>query len=194
MFSGPEFSRILILVFLIVTLWGFWIVYSMREVVMRPSLPAPSWQSIVQEKLERDRAKIPQEWLLSPEVVKMGKNRDKIVGEFIESLLDEASVQITGIDAPNLVEYMGNGSLTALQVVSAFCKRAAYAHQLVSYMIFLCRLLSGSDNLFLLLTYRSRRCSSKSTSSLHYSEPKSWTNISKKMVNYLGLYMGYLSL
>jgi amidase len=38
------------------------------------------------------------------------------------------------MDVPELVARMKDGLLTAVDVVTAFCKRAAYAHQLVSWL------------------------------------------------------------
>jgi len=61
-------------------------------------------------------------------VVSDARSRRRIAGDFIESLLDNETRDITSVDAPDLADAMANGSLTALKVVTAFCKRA---HQLV---------------------------------------------------------------
>ena len=96
---------------------------------MRPSRP---WRDIAVEKRRDDNAKIPAQWRLADDVVSDARSRRRIAGDFIESLLDNETRDITSVDAPDLVDAMANGSLTALKVVTAFCKRAAYSHQLVS--------------------------------------------------------------
>lgn len=59
------------------------------------------------------------------------KRRRSIVGEFIEGLLDTETHRITSLDPVDIVEGTSNGSLSAVQVVKAFSKRAAIGHQLV---------------------------------------------------------------
>lgn len=76
-------------------------------------------------------AKIPQEWLLPSSVLEEGKARRDITGDFIDGLLDPEARMITNFDARELIDSMSNGSLTVFQVIKAFCKRAACAHQLV---------------------------------------------------------------
>jgi amidase len=92
--------------------------------------PSRHWKEIVAEKLSADKAKIPESWRLSPDVIAAARSRKQIAGGFVESLLDSETLHVTSVDAPDLVAAMGNGSLTAVQVVTAYCKRAAFAHQL----------------------------------------------------------------
>ncbi|KAF8846807.1 amidase [Acephala macrosclerotiorum] len=89
-----------------------------------------SWQVIAAEKRCRDMAKIPKDWILPESVVKESRARRSIMGNFIEDLLDGETLLITNLDVPEIVERTSNGSLTAVQVVTAYSKRAAYAHQL----------------------------------------------------------------
>ncbi|KAI0602177.1 amidase signature domain-containing protein [Biscogniauxia sp. FL1348] len=93
------------------------------------------WKDIVDVKVAVDRAKIPKEWLLDPGIVSDAKSRRSIAGEFIESLLDNESRQITSMDVTDLVQSMSEGRLKATQVVTSFCKRAAYAHQLSNLLL-----------------------------------------------------------
>lgn len=92
----------------------------------------PRWQAIAAEKRAKTMAQIPREWILSASNLSEGKLRRSLAGEFIESLLDHDTLSITNMDVPEIAQSTSNGSLTAVQVVMAFCKRAAFAHQLVS--------------------------------------------------------------
>ncbi|KAK4450350.1 amidase signature domain-containing protein [Podospora aff. communis PSN243] len=96
--------------------------------------PRP-WREIVAQKLQEDDAKIPPQWRLSPDVISSARLRKRIAGDFIESLLDRETRRITSTDALDLVAAMKHGSLTAVVVVTAYCKRAAYAHQLSNILL-----------------------------------------------------------
>ena len=89
------------------------------------------WQEVAAGKRKELYEKIPKEWHLSPVVLDQGRNERKLVGDFIEGLLDLETRRITSLDAVDIVESVRNGSITAVAVTQAFCKRAAYAHQLV---------------------------------------------------------------
>ena len=89
------------------------------------------WQEVAAGKRKELFDKIPEEWHLSPEVLDQGKKEQKLVGAFIEGLLDHDTLRITSLDAVDIVDSVRNGSITAVAVTKAFCKRAAYAHQLV---------------------------------------------------------------
>jgi hypothetical protein len=91
-----------------------------------------SWKEIASEKRCRNMDKIPKDWILPESVVKKSQATRSIAGQFIEDLLDEETLSITKLDVPEIVERTSNGSLTAVKVVTAYSKRAAYAHQLVS--------------------------------------------------------------
>lgn len=52
-------------------------------------------------------------------------------------LLTNDEIDITeNYDAVSLLEAMASGELTSLAVTTAFCKRAAIAHQLVRHLLF----------------------------------------------------------
>ena len=89
------------------------------------------WQNIADTKRRENLAKIPQDWLLSEKTIVEGKERKEIAGDFIESLLDPETLEVTSQDTEDILDLLRSGSLSALQVTRAFCKRAAYAHQLV---------------------------------------------------------------
>ncbi|KAK3375517.1 amidase signature domain-containing protein [Lasiosphaeria ovina] len=94
-----------------------------------------SWEEIVADKQRTDAAKIPLEWVLPPAVVAGAEARRSLVGAFIEGLLDAETCQITDMDVPDLVGLMESGAFTAVQVTTAFCKRAAVVHQLTRNML-----------------------------------------------------------
>ncbi|RDW93323.1 uncharacterized protein DSM5745_00645 [Aspergillus mulundensis] len=93
------------------------------------------WQQIASAKREANLAKIPREWILEPQVLEDSRSRNSIVGDYMDGLLDHKSQYVTGMDVPELVASMGNGTLSAVDVVMAFCKRAAYAHQLSNLLL-----------------------------------------------------------
>ncbi|KAK4171361.1 Acetamidase [Triangularia setosa] len=111
---------------------GFLTQLSVKSV--HPS-PSQSWQQVVAEKLQRDNDKIPVDWRLDSNVIVRAKSSKRLTGDFIESLLDSHSLAITSLDVPDLVASMENGTLTAVEVVTAFCKRAAFAHQLSKLLL-----------------------------------------------------------
>ncbi|KAL3471563.1 amidase signature domain-containing protein [Aspergillus californicus] len=93
------------------------------------------WQQIANEKREANWAKIPPEWILEPQILMNGRSRHSIAGDYMEGLLDAKTQYITDMDVPQLVARMQDGTLTAVDVVTAFCKRAAYAHQLSNLLL-----------------------------------------------------------
>ena len=99
---------------------------------LRLDMDRQTWQDRVAAKQRDTMAKIPQDWLLSDTILSEGKKQTKIAGKFIEDLLDPETRGITGRDSDEILELIATGSLSALEVILAFCKRAAYAHQLVS--------------------------------------------------------------
>ncbi|KAK1083525.1 hypothetical protein LTR48_006199 [Friedmanniomyces endolithicus] len=89
-----------------------------------------SWREVAAAKREGELAKIPKEWRLDHATIEEAAKLRAIAGPFIESLLDDETLRITRLDPLELTECTGNGSLSAYSVVKAFCKRAAYGHQL----------------------------------------------------------------
>ncbi|KAL3463862.1 amidase signature domain-containing protein [Aspergillus heterothallicus] len=109
--------------------------YDMWKVSEFFSRRQPSWQLIASEKREANLAKIPPDWILEPQLLEDGRTRLSIAGDYIEDLLDDKARYITAMDVPELVAGMKDGVLTAVDVVTAFCKRAAYAHQLSNLLL-----------------------------------------------------------
>jgi amidase len=88
------------------------------------------WQTTAENKRKENHEKIFPEWRLSDSVLSDGKNRRQLKGEFFDALLDKETLQITNLEVHSLLEAIRSRALSSRQVVSAFCKRAAYAHQL----------------------------------------------------------------
>jgi amidase len=87
------------------------------------------WTDLVAEKKQRQLKSIPQEWLVStpPE------STLNVVG-FPETcdLLNAREIEITNTTVDVLLEKLASGEWTAVDVTTAFYKRAIVAHQLVS--------------------------------------------------------------
>ncbi len=121
----------LIIFFLILSLW---LVLGTSLLRMRNTIPSKNskpWDQIAADKRNDNLAKIPQDWLLKPDVIEASKKHRSIAGWFIESLLDIDTLRITGLDPVEIIDSIAAGTLSSLEVTTAFCKRAAFAHQLV---------------------------------------------------------------
>jgi Asp-tRNA(Asn)/Glu-tRNA(Gln) amidotransferase A subunit family amidase len=90
------------------------------------------WQARVQARQAADLAKIPQSWRLSPEFLTDDENADVDVTTVPakSGILTPAELEITELDAASIVKFVQNKSLRAVDVATAFCKRAAIAQQL----------------------------------------------------------------
>lgn len=104
-------------------------------VTMAPTSPQRPWEQVVADKLVAGRSKIPEDWRLGVDVILRAKSSKQIAGNFLERLLDAETRHITSYDVADLRARMANGSLSALQVVTAYCKSAAFAHQLVCLVL-----------------------------------------------------------
>ncbi len=86
-----------------------------------------TWEEIANDKKARIKASIPKEWLL-----KHPPTEDSVMRYPEESgILKPEELAITESTATQLVAQMATGKLTSVAVTTAFCKRAALAHQLV---------------------------------------------------------------
>ncbi|RMY68068.1 hypothetical protein D0862_15018 [Hortaea werneckii] len=92
-----------------------------------------TWQDIAARK-QRERAdRIPSQWKLSPAHIP-AESRTNVLSVPREcGLLSEHELNITeNHDASALVSALSSGKLKAVDVTTAFCKRAAIAHQLTN--------------------------------------------------------------
>ncbi|TGO24071.1 hypothetical protein BPAE_0113g00280 [Botrytis paeoniae] len=87
-----------------------------------------SWQEIAKDKKDRINASIPSEWRL-----KSQPSEDCVIGYTnIGDVMSTDEISITNSAATDLVARMAKGELTSVEVTTAFCKRAALAHQLLN--------------------------------------------------------------
>lgn len=86
-----------------------------------------SWEKTASDKKARIAASIPLEWRLKTE-----PTEDSVMDYPKKSgIMSAAELAITESSAVDLVAQMAAGKLTSVAVTTAFCKRAALAHQLV---------------------------------------------------------------
>ena len=85
---------------------------------------------------------IPKEWTLDPALLKglqtpWEKSKNNVIALDLpqkSGILSDRELEITGsYSVQRLLEGMASGELTSVEVVTAFCKRAAIAHQVVNY-------------------------------------------------------------
>lgn len=90
-----------------------------------------NWESQAQKGKDILNNSIPKQWLLP--VDRLPPPSQKSVVDFPKQsgLLNERELNITEMSATELVTEMGNGKLSAEEVVVAFLKRAVLGHQLV---------------------------------------------------------------
>ena len=85
-----------------------------------------NWAIVAQAKQQRNFEQIPTEWRIQPAESVHVMNVPASCG-----VLDATQIKITETPAPELVAQMRTGTLKSYDVVTAFTKRAAVAHQLV---------------------------------------------------------------
>lgn len=100
---------------------------------MSPTPPIPDWQELAKAKQESTYAKIPEEWRLPKSLTAQYTETSTLSVIDVPrtcALLTLTELEITEqYDASTLVQMMSTGKLTSTAVVTAFCKRAAIAHQ-----------------------------------------------------------------
>lgn len=105
-----------------------------------------SWEKIAADKRARIEASIPQEWR-----IKTKPTEDSVMNfPKASGIMSAEELAITESSATDLVALMAAGKLTSVAVTTAFCKRAALAHQLVYFTPFelpLYLLISGYSSI-----------------------------------------------
>ncbi|KAF0642416.1 hypothetical protein FPSE5266_05311 [Fusarium pseudograminearum] len=89
-----------------------------------------TWECRAAAKRAEILDKIRPEWRLSPKDLQRARQQRDITGPFIQQFLDERDVSVTSMTSAPILKALGEGKLSAVQVASAFCKRAAVAHQI----------------------------------------------------------------
>lgn len=93
-----------------------------------------SWEELAKQKRAAQYARIPAAWRLSQPNIDRYKQSERGVLHVPREcgLLSSSEIKITeNYDAVALVSELRSGTLTAVEVTTAFCKRAALAQQLV---------------------------------------------------------------
>jgi amidase len=103
---------------------------------MATSPQIADWSALAASKRDALAEKIPSAWLLSAsftENISPTSTASVVPIPRECGLLSEQELNLTeDYDATDLVEMMSSGKVKSIDVVSAFCKRAAIAHQLVN--------------------------------------------------------------
>lgn len=77
---------------------------------------------------------IPVAWRL-PQPLPAYKAQKDVTGAYVQQYLSPREIEVTEADAAQIVANTTAGTWTATEVVTAFCHRAAIAHQLVPYTL-----------------------------------------------------------
>ncbi|KAK6956981.1 hypothetical protein Daesc_002264 [Daldinia eschscholtzii] len=95
-----------------------------------------SWQELQAAKKAEQDSRIPAEWKLKPEDIPPEDTVDLRPFANSYEILTPAELAITSenYDATSLAAAIASGKFTALEVVTAFCKRAAIGHQLCNML------------------------------------------------------------
>jgi amidase len=106
----------------------------------------PHWTTLIAEKKKRQLESIPQEWIVTPP-----SDSTLDVSAFPETcgLLNAREIEITNTSVDVLLEKLACAAWTAVDVTTAFYKRAIIAHQLVNCLteIFVDRALARAAEL-----------------------------------------------
>lgn len=94
--------------------------------------PTRPWQEIAAAKKAEQASRIPETWKVSPSDFPPPGTADLRPVAISCGILSSRELTITGeeYDATSLAENIADGTYTAEEVVTAFCKRAAIGHQL----------------------------------------------------------------
>lgn len=89
-----------------------------------------SWKAKGKKKAGSVNSLIPLEWRIPGGAPSIKDQRD-VRGPYIHQFLSPKEIEITETDAVEIVNKTSAGTWTAVEVITAFCHRAALAHQLV---------------------------------------------------------------
>ncbi|KAH8809188.1 amidase signature domain-containing protein, partial [Xylogone sp. PMI_703] len=98
---------------------------------MEPLLTKQSWQELAENKRQAVRGLIPPKWRLPLPLPSYETQKD-VTGPYIHKYLTSREIEITEADAVKIVKQTKSGQWTATEVITAFCHRAALAHQLTN--------------------------------------------------------------
>lgn len=93
----------------------------------------PTWQELIADKQKRQKAAVPEEWLITPPP---DSQLDVTAVPQTCGLLSPEELKITETtDVSVLLEKLANGEWSSVDVTRAFYKRAIVAHQVVSTLV-----------------------------------------------------------
>ncbi|KAI9010578.1 amidase signature enzyme [Hyaloraphidium curvatum] len=92
----------------------------------------PKWRRIANAKKARQEALIPAEWRLPAEAIAKARSSPSGAPAAVRAALSARELEITELDAPELVKLLSSGKLKSEEATRAFCKRSALAHQLTN--------------------------------------------------------------
>ncbi|KAJ5201732.1 uncharacterized protein N7498_006395 [Penicillium cinerascens] len=92
-----------------------------------------SWERQAQKGKDILNHSIPKQWLLPADKLPMSTQKNVVDFPRQSGLLSELELLITEMSATELVANMGQGKLTAQEVVVAFLKRSVLGHQLLNF-------------------------------------------------------------
>ena len=108
---------------------------TVEPVLVNAAAPQRSWEDIAAAKQAEQASRIPAEWRLGPEfLAATAATVDLRPLAATSGVLSERELEISGdgYDATGLLAKIADGTYSAVEVVTAFCKRAAVAQQLTS--------------------------------------------------------------
>ena len=89
-----------------------------------------TWEDIAKAKREAIDDSIPQQWRIG-NIPSASEKRD-VTGVYVRQWLTDGEIEITEMDATDIVEKTCSGIWSSEEVARAFCHRASIAHQLVN--------------------------------------------------------------
>ena len=89
------------------------------------------WQEISQKAQEQLYASIPEQWRIAKDKLPPAERLDVTTFPAECGLLTQDEIRITESDVVGIVKRVAAGEWKAEDVTTAFCKRAAVAHQVV---------------------------------------------------------------
>ena len=89
---------------------------------------AGTWQQRAEAKRNTVLAAIPEEWRIQNPPIEQQLD---VTGSYIHQFLSPREIEITETTADEIVKRTSTGQWSAEEVTTAFCHRAALAHQLV---------------------------------------------------------------
>ena len=144
----------------------------------------PSWESVAAKVRARIDNAIPPSYLVDPLLLPKTLNEPILDLPAKSGILTAREVEITELNAYELVPKLADQTYTSVEVTLAFCKRAAIAHQVVSS-------LYKESNMWEEANIRSRRTVLHSyCSTTLCNEQKSLTSIWRELGSRLDHFTG----